>query len=292
MKDISGIYKIINVKNGKYYLGSSSKINTRFKRHLNDMKNNNHSNDYLQRIWNKHGNCFKLEIVEIIENKNLFDIEQTYLDEIFKNDKMNIYNISESACGGDNLTNNPNRDIIIEKIRKSINIRYENESIYEKEERKNRCLGEKNPNYNNKWTKEQRKKMSDYRKNKPSKIKGKTYEEIHGLYKAKKLKKIISDRAKNNIGEKNPFYGKKHSDENLKFFSESQKGIRRSSCLKKTRPFIINDKEYLFLKDAAEDYNVSYPAIIYRLKSKSDKYKKYYYIEDKDRIEEIKNNYS
>lgn len=44
--------------------------------------------------------------------------------------------------------------------------------------------------------------------------KGKTYEEIHGVEKAKKLKKELSDNGKKLIGKKNPFYRKSHTREN------------------------------------------------------------------------------
>lgn len=49
--------------------------------------------------------------------------------------------------------------------------------------------------------------------------KGKTYKEIHGEEKTKKLKKKLSDYGKKLTGKNNPFFGKHHTDENkLKYF--------------------------------------------------------------------------
>ena len=49
---VSGIYKIINKSNGKYYVGSSVNMcgngkGTRWKRHVWDLSQNRHGNDYL-----------------------------------------------------------------------------------------------------------------------------------------------------------------------------------------------------------------------------------------------------
>ncbi len=89
---ISGIYKIVNKVNGKYYVGSSVNIcgnrrGTRWKRHIWDLNRNKHGNDYLQRAWNKHGkNVFEFVLIEICLPHNLLSLEQKYLD-IAKNEQ-------------------------------------------------------------------------------------------------------------------------------------------------------------------------------------------------------------
>ena len=53
---ISGIYKIVNKINGKYYVGSSKDvINYRWIHHKRALRSNRHKNDYLQNAWNKYG---------------------------------------------------------------------------------------------------------------------------------------------------------------------------------------------------------------------------------------------
>src|ERR1035437_397640 len=52
---ISGIYKIINKIDGKYYIGSSDHIKRRWYSHRTELRKNRHGNQYLQRARNKYG---------------------------------------------------------------------------------------------------------------------------------------------------------------------------------------------------------------------------------------------
>ena len=56
-KKISGIYKIVNKVNGKYYVGRSKNItgshNGRWYHHTHKLKYNSHNNKHLQSAWNK-----------------------------------------------------------------------------------------------------------------------------------------------------------------------------------------------------------------------------------------------
>lgn len=64
----SGIYKIINSINNRFYIGCASNIRSRVSGHLYNLKRNIHPNIYLQRSWNKYGeNAFKFEVVEFCE---------------------------------------------------------------------------------------------------------------------------------------------------------------------------------------------------------------------------------
>jgi len=98
---ISGIYKIINKVNGKYYVGSANNITGiggRWNIHINSLRKNTHHNIYLQRAWNKHGeNAFEFVIVELVDLIKLRIVEQTYLD---NRDIDKCYNINPNATGG------------------------------------------------------------------------------------------------------------------------------------------------------------------------------------------------
>lgn len=288
-----GIYKIENNKSGKIYIGSSINIEKRFKRHKNDLLNNKHKNTHLQREYNKYGlDSFIFEVVEISSKSKLRIIEQKYLNEIFQLDNFNrkYYNIGISSSGGDNLTNNPNREIIVEKIQKGLLERYKNETEEERNLRIESIKGEKNPNYGNKWNNKQRARMSNQRKGIKSKIKGKKYEEIHGYDKALELKSKHSDIMKGYlVGDKNGFFGKKHSEKNLKFFSESQKNKPTKGILSRFKPFYIDDKIYFTLNQASKDLDINYLTIRYRLNSK--KFINYIYIDDINIINKLKEDY-
>lgn len=60
------IYKIENLVNGKFYIGSTIRPTyIRKYEHFSELRNDEHANSYLQRSFNKYGeNNFKLEILE------------------------------------------------------------------------------------------------------------------------------------------------------------------------------------------------------------------------------------
>lgn len=100
---ISGIYKIINKINGKYYVGSSDNIlgiRGRWREHTNALNSNSHKNSHLQRSWNKYGkDNFDFVILEKIPKETLFLVEQKYLD-IAETEKTKCYNSKFIAGGG------------------------------------------------------------------------------------------------------------------------------------------------------------------------------------------------
>lgn len=79
--NISGIYKILNVINNKFYIGSSYSLGRRKNSHFRELKNNIHINILLQRSYNKYGEeNFKFEILEICNKEECLIREQYYLD--------------------------------------------------------------------------------------------------------------------------------------------------------------------------------------------------------------------
>lgn len=95
MEKYCGVYKITNIKNGKFYIGSSIDIHTRWKQHINQLNKNIHNNIHLQNAWNKYGkNAFLFEILEECDKNNLRDLEQTYIDNTKCLDKKIGYNIA------------------------------------------------------------------------------------------------------------------------------------------------------------------------------------------------------
>ena len=100
-----GIYKILNNSNGKFYIGSSKIIETRWKRHQIRLNRNYHSNKHLQYAWNKYGNAaFELSIVEECDVDVLLEREQYYLDVTKCTDRLIGYNIAIKAGKGPDCT--------------------------------------------------------------------------------------------------------------------------------------------------------------------------------------------
>lgn len=90
---ICGVYKIINTVNGKFYIGSSKNIKSRWKQHIDKLRENKHGNTYLQNAWNKYGEqSFWFEIIEECEPHVQFEREQYYLNTLnpFDNRGYNI----------------------------------------------------------------------------------------------------------------------------------------------------------------------------------------------------------
>ena len=92
-KQICGVYKITNLVNGKFYIGSSKNIMKRFKEHKSDLNEQMHDNLHLQNAWNQYGEGnFKFEIIEECEPSMQFEREQFYLN-AFNPFEDNGYNI-------------------------------------------------------------------------------------------------------------------------------------------------------------------------------------------------------
>lgn len=91
------IYKIRNVVNGKFYVGSTADTRERFRTHRNRLRNNKHHCLHLQASWNKYGeDCFKFEVVETVASVELlWGIENRWLEENFG--KPHCYNAGRSA---------------------------------------------------------------------------------------------------------------------------------------------------------------------------------------------------
>jgi group I intron endonuclease len=116
----SGIYKITNTENGKFYIGSAKNFDKRWYDHKRDLTLNIHKNPKLQHSWKFHGeDKFLFTILEEVEpdQVKLFEREQYYLDTLKPYERNIGYNICPVAEGGDNITHNPNRDAFIEKMK-------------------------------------------------------------------------------------------------------------------------------------------------------------------------------
>ena len=114
---ISGIYKISDTNNNKFYIGSSNNIEYRIKKHFELLKRGKHHSIFLQRAYNKNGgNNFSYEILEVCKIDDLLIAEQIHLNKI--EDWKMCYNMSKTASGCNyDIQTHPNRDAIIEKQR-------------------------------------------------------------------------------------------------------------------------------------------------------------------------------
>lgn len=98
MSHVSGIYEIRNTENGSRYIGSATRLLTRWGAHRSALKRGDHHNAHLQHAWNKYGeSAFQFSPLMFCLSggeQELREWEQRYTDE-FKPD----YNIAiDTVC--------------------------------------------------------------------------------------------------------------------------------------------------------------------------------------------------
>lgn len=91
------IYRISNMANGKYYIGSADSFARREWQHKYDLRRGVHKNPRLQAAWNKYGaEMFVFEVLEEIpEGGSQLQVEDTYL--VQHVGRPDCYNINVSA---------------------------------------------------------------------------------------------------------------------------------------------------------------------------------------------------
>jgi len=103
MRIKSGIYRIVNLSNKKYYIGSAVNLYRRWGQHKYYLIKGTHANKHLQSAWDKHGvDTFKFEVLEYVGNvDDLIKIEQMYLDyaDYYNIELYNICFIANSTKG-------------------------------------------------------------------------------------------------------------------------------------------------------------------------------------------------
>lgn len=79
------IYKIVNLVNDKFYVGSTTNKKVRFREHRKQLRGNRHHCKHLQAAWNKYGEeKFDFKVVEEVPNAvSLQEAEDRWLKEHF-----------------------------------------------------------------------------------------------------------------------------------------------------------------------------------------------------------------
>jgi group I intron endonuclease len=188
---ISGIYKIVNKINGKYYVGSSKNILIRWKQHRRTLNKQIHKNLKLQHAWNKYGeNNFEFIITEKCTpgRSELINIEQCYLDTA-KNEQDKCYNLSFIA-GSVEFTND-----VREKLSKKLK-------------------GRVAPNKGVPHSIETKIKMS--------KAQTGSLHSMFGKSPSEETRKKLRD---SRLGKKNHFFGKTHTDETKRAIREAHTNL-------------------------------------------------------------------
>jgi group I intron endonuclease len=79
----SGVYKIVNIIDGKVYIGGTRHLYRRKQYHWSMLRGNVHQNKKLQTAWNIYGqSAFRFEVIQTLGYESeIKEVEQKYLDE-------------------------------------------------------------------------------------------------------------------------------------------------------------------------------------------------------------------
>lgn len=82
----SGIYKIITLHNGNFYIGSALSLRKRMKDHRNELKNNDSHVGYMQNVYNIYGESdFKVEFLKVYDE--IFELNSDNYRKLLKDEE-------------------------------------------------------------------------------------------------------------------------------------------------------------------------------------------------------------
>jgi len=267
------IYEIKNKINGKVYIGQHSS---------NELGSYYGSGKLIKNAIKKYGiENFERNILERCSTKNeLNKREKFWIKE--KNSLVNGYNLTEGGTGGDNSKFIDYSDEWAEKQRQNAKKYWHNLSEEDRNTRRQKVIGDKNPMYDKegfwkgkKIPKQIIKKQLESRRS----YIGEENPNWKGGISKKKCecgKEILPNsetcsQCRNRSIENNPFFGKQHSEEAKKKMSDKRMGKKPPNMTQVEIDNIIYDS----LAEASRQTGIPSPTILWRMKSKNKKYQGY-----------------
>lgn len=217
---IPGIYAIVNLKNGKIYIGQTANFRKRFTAHKSFLRTGSHPNHHLQAAWNKYGEgAFEFKKLEYCSVEDLDKREQHYLNTYLP--KGVCYNVSIDASA-------PRRGL-----------------TYIMDEERKVKIG--NANRGKKRSDEQRELMRGRI------VSDETKEKLRLSH----LGKVTSEETKQKMSESNRCIKRPKSDEHRKKISDAHKGQKREPFSEETKQKMSEaaKKRYARQRAAKESVN-------------------------------------
>lgn len=263
------VYILRSEKANKVYIGSTKNIDKRMEAHFIQLKTSTHHNFVLQEIWDKYHDVQLVMTLPYPTERGAQQIEEVVID-LFMQRGLCV-NIGLSAVGGDNLTMHPRRSEIIEKMTRSLKVRFAGMSDDERREKYGRS-GELNGMFGRTHTDEV--KVASSIRNK-----GNTY--CLGFKHGPEYCAKRSEIGKAWVGEKNGFFGKTHSEETREILRQQKLG----SVPANAKFLSIDGTIYRSAKAASRVLGIGHNTIRHRTLSKNPKYATYFYVDEMEQSE-------
>lgn len=225
-----GIYKITNTVNGKCYIGKSQNIAKRIKHHIETLKNGNNRNKHMQNAYSYYGKgSFTIEILEQLEkNDDINEREKYWISHFRSNEEEYGYNRTSGGDGGNSYVDCMTPEERDAHYKKHVEIRSgENNVIYGKHL------------YNDGY---QQKYLTDEQ----------AISYLQNGWKRGAKDSFKETCRQRSIGQKNPFYGKKHSKESIEKAKQTKE--ERKLSYKGTKIYHKDGKIIHLKPDEIQDY--------------------------------------
>lgn len=264
-KERVGIYGIKNKISGKYYVGKSVDVHKRLKDHGKRLKGGYHFNQKLQRAWAKYGGLnFEFMVLEHCQRDELNNKETSWIKKL--DSRINGFNMTD---GGDGSQGRKQSKETKEKLRNAFLGKPGRKHTEEHKEYMSKIMaGENNPMYG--------KKLHPQSRNKISVALKKRYK--HQPHHAIGAKATLETRKKMSIahsGERNHFYGKKHSEKSCQKMSKTRMTMYKGGDNPRARKVICGGIQFGTMKECARHLGVCRTSIHNWLHGKNKMPKEY-----------------
>lgn len=214
----SGVYKIINIQNGRIYIGSAKEFKARARQHLWSLKNNKHHNKFLQNDFNKcNENAFEFHVVLVTKGttEERRKVEQNFINEQIV-DWKNCYNFQKKVADEQSLWSH-NPEETKKKKSEHSKLMWQSPEFRENMSRKMKLIWQ-NPKH---------------REN----ISQKNSVSVKELWQDPKYRRKLVKKARERFINKkdHPMFGKKHSEESKQKMSEAHKGKKQTEETKQKK---------------------------------------------------------
>lgn len=263
------VYRLVHRPSGYFYIGSTSDLAKRKLQLMRSLAAGCHQNVSLQRFYDKkHKKNWEFESISVPNRKAAYKRERLLITKYLDDPKL--MNIGKGSFGGDNLSRHPDKERIIAKMTRSTQKWWDEASGEFRENHKETRRGVNNPMYGRTHSLEARNLISVANIGRPGWALGKKFTKEH---RAK-----ISENAKKRTGEKNPFYGRKHSEESLEKMRISSKKRDTSFLDVQRKRISVDGIIYRSLSEASKAVGMPRPTLSWRAHNEKPIYSNIFYL--------------